>query len=501
MVAKEVLEPKLISRARLFFNYFCTMLRYFLSFLTLLVSYSTLSAQDSLWTLERSIHYALEQNIDIRQNVLNERLAALQLTQNKWSQLPTVSLSGNIGRSFGRSIDPTSNQFIDAGYNFVGLSGNADVLLFGWFQKRNSISGDKLAWQAAKADYEQLQDDVSLNVATAFLRILLAKEQITVAEGQLQVSNKQLVQTQDFVRSGRAPELDLAQMQAQVANDSANYFTAMGTYYQSLLDMKALMNLDMADPFYPVAPKVDEVSVVELAVHTPEEIYASARTHFGNIKSGELQKQAAEKRLSARKGALYPQLGLGAQMGSNYASTLKEVTDVQVTGTAPTGDFIQVNNNVYPVMAPTMDFNTRITPLGNQVKNNFRQTIALSLTVPLFNGLTARTAVNQAKIDIQNQQLNLERTEQKLKQDVYLSYSDARMAFQKHYAAQNANKAAQRAADYAAKRYELGLMSAVELLNIQNNGLKAKTDELTAKYDLVFKLKIIDYYLGKELKL
>src|SRR5690349_19985215 len=130
--------------ARLFFNYFCTMFRYILSFLIMLVSYGSLSAQDSLWTLERSIQYAVAQNIDIRQHVLNERLAALQLDQNRWSQLPAVSLSGNAGRSFGRSIDPTSNQFIDAGYNFIGLSGNADVLLFGWFQKRNAIAGDKL---------------------------------------------------------------------------------------------------------------------------------------------------------------------------------------------------------------------------------------------------------------------------------------------------------------------------------------------------------------------
>lgn len=476
------------------------MHRYLLLFLILTGS-GRLAAQDSLWTLERSIQYALAQNIDIRQSTLNERLASLQWQQSKWSQLPSASIGGNVGRSFGRSIDPTSNQFIDAGYNFVGLSGNADVLLFGWFQKRNTIQGNRLSWQAAQADYEQLQDDIALNVATAFLRILLAREQITVAEGQLKVSSKQLEQTENFVAAGRAPELDLAQLQAQVANDSANYFNAMGTYTQAILDIKALMNFDMADAFIPVAPDVKQITITELAAYTPEQIYQSAIAHFGSIKGGKLKEQAALKRLDVSKGMLYPQLGLGAQVGSNYASTLQEITDTKVVGTQPTGDYISIDDNFYPVMRPSFDFSTRITPLNNQLRNNFRQTLALSLSIPLFNGLTAKTGLEQAKVDVQQQQLNLERTELQLKQDVYRAYSDARVAVQKYYAAQNAAAAALRAADYANQRYELGLMNAVELLNIQNNSLKAQTDELTAKYDLIFKLKIIDYYLGKELTL
>src|SRR5690606_38691896 len=122
-------------------------------------------------------------NISIQQNVLNERLAKLTLQQSQLSQLPNVSTFSSLGRSFGRSVDPTTNQFVEgvSSYDFMSLSGNADVLLFGWFQKRNQIASNKLKYQAAQADLDQLKDDVSLNVATGYLRALLAQEQIRVS--------------------------------------------------------------------------------------------------------------------------------------------------------------------------------------------------------------------------------------------------------------------------------------------------------------------------------
>jgi outer membrane protein len=165
------------------------MFKIYASAIAILIS-GAVQAQDSLWTLQRTIKYAVDNNLDIKQSVLNERLSRLQLLQSQLSQLPNASVSADIGRSYGRSIDPTTNQFINQGYTFSGLNGNVDVLLFGWFQKRNTISQNKFLSKAAVADVDQLKDDVSLNVATAFLRILMAKEQIKVQENQLKYSLK-----------------------------------------------------------------------------------------------------------------------------------------------------------------------------------------------------------------------------------------------------------------------------------------------------------------------
>jgi len=470
--------------------------------LILLFTATCANAQDAPWTLQKTIQYALENNIDIRQNVLNERLAALQLQQSKLSLLPNASINTDVGRSYGRSVDPTTNQFINQGYSFFGLNGNVDVLLFGWFQKRSAISQNGLLNKAATADLEQLRDDVSLNVATAFLRILMTKEQITIQEGQLLYSNKQKDQTRSFVESGRSPDLDLAQMEAQVATDSSAYYTAISNYQQAILDMKAIMNFDIAAPFDVVAPEVDDLPLNEISSVNPEDVYLSAQSHFGSVKSGQLKLDAARKGLDVNKGALYPQLSVSGQFGTNYASTLKELYgQPTLTGSQANGDFITVDNQPVFVQTPTYSYATRTTPYWNQFGNNFRHTYALTLSVPLFNGWTTRAAINRSKIDIASKSYALESTKLKLKQDVYKAYYDAKVAVQKYYASKKADEASERAYNYAQQRYELGLMNAVELLTTQNNALKAKSEALSAKYDMVFKLKVIDYYLGKEIKL
>lgn len=467
----------------------------------LLFSFLHAGAQDSVWSLASSIQYAREHNIDINQSAFNERLAALQFQQSRLSQLPNASVSGNYGYSFGRSIDPTTNQFVDAGYSFSGLNGNADVLLFGWFQKRNTIEQNKLLYQAAGADLDQLKDDVSLNVATGFLRILLAQEQINVAQNQLQLSSQQKAQTQAFVDAGTKPELDLEQMIAQVAADSTAYITAVGDYTSSILDMKALLNLDMKSNYNVDMPRVEDLDFSGVLTTNAEEIYQIARQHFGTPKSSRLKAEAAEKSLKAAKGALYPQLSIGAQLGTNYASSLKEVTDFKVMGAERTGNFVDVNGTPYDVYQPTFDYTQHTIPFFKQLNNNFRQTVAVSINVPLLNGWVARTAVKQAAIDVESKKLAILQSERKLQQDVYKAYNDAKIAVQKYYSAHHAATASQKAYEYAQKRYELGLVNSVELLTTQNTAFKSRTDEASAKYDMIFKLKVIDYYLGKELKL
>jgi outer membrane protein len=467
-----------------------------------LLSLTTLvQAQDSLWTLQKAISYALDNNLDIKQNVLNERLAVLQLKQSELALLPNASVNSNIGRSYGRSVDPTSNQFINQGYSFFGLNGSVDVLLFGWFQKRNTIAQNGYLNKAAVADLNQLKDNTSLNVATAFLRILMAREQINIQVGQLQYSNKQKNQTEAFVQAGRAPDLDLAQMESQVATDSSAYYTAVSNYQEAILDMKAIMNFDIAAPFIAVAPDVEDMPLIESGLMHPEEIYQSAQNHFGSIKGGQYRLAASKKALDVNKGALYPTLDLGGQFGTNYASTLKEISSASISGSAPNGEFIVLNNQQEPVQAFTYDYATRTTPFGDQLSNNFRHTYSLNLTVPIFNGWTTRTNIDRSKVDVMSKMNDLEKTKLQLKVDVYKAYYDAVSSVKKYYASKKADEASDRAFKYAEKRYELGLMNAVELLTTQNTALKAKSEALSSKYDMVFKLKVIDYYLGKEIKL
>ena len=480
-----------------------------LSLLALLFSFAfTLpsraqQAQDSAWTLPRCVAYALHHNLTIQQSVVNERLAKLLLRQQQFTQLPTVGGGLTYGRAFGRSINPTTNQFVDAGYNFAGLSAQADVLVFGWFSRRSSIQSTRLQAQAAQADLDQVKDDVSLNVATGFLRAVLAEQQIAVAQKQVDLSSAQLRQTQRFVEAGRLPELNAAQLQSQVATDSAALISAHADYTAALLDLKALLNLDFETPFRPVAPDLSAMAALSTALPEPATVYAEAVKHFGAVKGSRLRLEASQKAAYSARAARLPQLSVGGQLGTNYASNFQTLAGFTAGPVASTQYFVRGldSSSVVPVYEQTYIPALENIPFTEQWKNNFRNTLTVNLTLPIFNSWQSqynlRRAIEQNELD----RIGQTTSEVNLRQNVYKAHNDARNAVQKWIAADRAAAAARRAFELGQKRYELGLSNTVEYLTNQNNQYAAEVQAMQAKYDLVFRLKVIDYYLGRPLTL
>ena len=338
-------------------------------------------------------------------------------------------------------------------------------------------------------------------MATSFLTALLAQEQITVSRYQVNLSQAQLDQTRAFAEAGRLPELNVAQLESQVATDSANLINAIANYNAAVLDLKSLLNMDFSTPFSIKVPDVEVDEQLMVSSLQPEEIYKKARAHFGGIKSSEYKVLAAEKGLSAAKSALYPQLSLGYQIGTSWASNYQTFHYGPVGFDTSKTAVAYVNGTPYPILeaVPTGAYVT--TPFGTQLNNNFRQTLALTLNIPILNGWSAQYSVRQAKINLQQQELSRYNTELTLKQNVYKAHNSALNSIQKYYAAKRADAAATRALDFARKRYDLGLTSTVDLLVTQNQAYSAEANLISAKYDLIFKLKVVDYYLGKELKL
>ena len=456
------------------------------------------------WTLQRCVQYAVEHNLTVEQNVLNARLSQLRLKQSRLSQLPNGNLNGTFGKSFGRSINPTTNQFENGQYNFLSLSGNADLLVFGWFSRRNLIASNGLSAAAANADLVQTRNDISLNVATGFLRALLAQQQIIVSEKQLGLSVKQLDQTREFVNSGRLPELNAAQLESQLATDSATLITAESDYNSAILDLKALLNLDFEMPLELASPPADAAILPTEISATPDQIYTVAVSRYAAVKSAGLKSKAAFLNEKSLKALRYPQLSLTAQLGNNYANNFRQLSSIALDGTYATSGqyFSQAADGTYiPIYTPngTPVFTT--VPFGTQIENNFRQIIGINLSVPLFNAWQSQFNVQQARINTLTASVAQRQTDLTLRQNVYRAWNDARNAMQKYYASQRADAAAQRALDFATKRYELGLTNTVEYLITQTSGFKAASAMQSARYDYIFRLKVIDYYLGKELKL
>ncbi len=453
------------------------------------------------WNLQNCIQYAMDNNLQVKESELNERLSRMILQQNRNSRLPSLNADASLGDSYGRSIDPTSNQFVTAGfvYNSLGLS--SQTLLFGWFQRKHQIEQNELEVEAANASNSQLKDDIALNVATGFLRVLLARETVKINEGQLKLANDQYTQTVKFANAGQLPELNVAQMLSQLSTDSSNLVSAVSDERIALLQLRALMNFNFEQDFDIVAPDINVAELSALySLPTPEGIYTTALKNQHRMKYNELKLMSAKKTVDIAKSVQFPQLSLIGSLGTNYSSTTKDITGQTYIGEAPLGN-IKVGNTDYQITRPEYSYATRTRAVFNQYGDNVRANIGLSLNVPILNGFSANTNIQKAKIGLVSQQIVIDSDKQKLKQDVYKAYEEAKASSQKYNAAKRAQDAAQRALDFAVKRFTIGMINSFEYTSILNSFYTASSSVLSSKYDLIFKLKVLDYYMGNPLKL
>jgi len=464
----------------------------------------SLQAQD-IWTLERCIQYARDHNIQIKQSALQVRMARLTLQQSRLSRLPTLSATPEYGYNFGRSIDPTTNTFVTSKLAFSSIGLNMGLNLFTWFQQINTIAANRYAAAASNSALEKLKNDVSLNVATAYLQILANKEQVQADEQQVQLSTSELNNTTKQVQSGYLPESNQADLEAQQARDSATLIGARNTLIISILQMKALLNLNFSTPFDVEAPQnIDEIPLLDLTQENPDLIYQEALNNQPQMAEDSFIVKSASKSLKAARGAYFPSLSLFGGMATSYSSQYLRPSESLITYPAMPIGTVSINNTNYTVnsysqqvLVPTYSK----TPLTTQMGDNFRQDFGLALNIPILNGWQIRTNVQRAHINLLNDQLTFEQDRLTLKQNIFQAYADAKGSLENFHAAMKTLEDSQIAFDFATKRYNLGLINSVDYLTTQNNLFAAKTNLLTAKYTYIFKVKLLEFYKNLQLTL
>lgn len=453
------------------------------------------------WDLRKCVEYAIEHNISVRQTDLQARYSALTLKESKAAQIPSLGVGINGGYNFGLTENPTTGVLQDN--NFFSTSGGlqTSVTLFNWFSIRKTIEANKLTLQADNEQTNKAKNDIALNVANAYLQILLTKEQVNIARSQAELSRSQLENTRKQVDAGRLPEINAAELEAQLARDSSTLITAETSVQQSLLLMKALLNLDAATPFDVVTPPVEMIPIEPLGDLQPEAVYALALANMPQQKVNDLRIEAAKRSVAAARGRMYPTVSASGSVGTNYTNLSYPITSPtgqkQVTGAT-----VNVGGVDYDVMTPVyVQTGSATTPFGRQIRSNFGQSIGLGLNIPLFNGRAAKTNWERAKLNVVGYELTKQQGDLQLKQDIYTAYTNAVAAVEKFNANTKTVQTAQRVFDFAQKRYDLGLMSTFDLVTSQNNLQRARYDLVYAQYDYVFKMKLLEFYKGQGIKL
>lgn len=439
----------------------------------LILLFTAAKAQE-VWTLEKCVEYALSNNIQVKQQLLQVKNQQSLLLQNKLNLLPSLNAGASHGYNFGKTIDRYTNQFATSRVQSDNFYLGSTVTLFEGFQKINQIKQGKADLDATQYDKDKFMDDMALNIATGYLQILYYNELLKTAQNQLSATELQSDRLKKLVAAGALAEGDYFTIEAQRAAENTQVISARNNVDLARLTLVQLLDLPSVDGFEIETPDL-ELGLQPSMGLSAEQIYGTALETQPSIKSAESRVKSSEIGLSMAQGGQSPTLQLQGSMGTGFSGA----------------------NKLFD--STSFSFNTK--PFVDQVKDNFNRSISLNLNVPIFNGWSTRTNISRAKINVENQKYNLELSKLQLRKTIQQAYADARAALNNYQASTVGVNAARESFRYAEQKFNVGALNSVDYNNSKKDLEKAESDLLSAKYEFIFKSTVLDFYMGKPLTL
>lgn len=473
-------------------------MRIFIVVIFILLCFDSFCQEKRMLSLEECIDIAVENNLSVQTGQLSLQSSQVTLSQARAQRYPSINVSGNYGFNWGRGIDPTTNQFINQRINFNGLSGSVSVPLINGLQVTNGIKQSALDVEASKADLQKIINDVSLNTVLNYLNVILNKELLENAKFQMSSSQQQLDRTKILVAAGALPQANEFQLESQLATNEVDLVNAQNNLDLSLLALKQSLLLPPGNEIDIIIPEIeiDETSIESKSIL---EVYETALTNQPEIKSAELGVKSAAVGLEVSKGGLYPTLNLSGSVSTNFSDAQVEFIQSSATPELQATDLVTASGeeillNTFDVAG---DFET--VGLGTQYDNNFSQQLALVLNIPILNGLSAKSAVQQSKIALQEAEINSMEQKNILYQTIESAYRNA-LASSKTYSASLKQVASLKETYRSVEnQYNNGAVNFTEYQVAANNLFQAQSALSRAKFDFIFRKKILDFYLGNPL--
>ena len=428
-----------------------------------ILSQST-QAQDKQWTLRECCDYAVEHNISIKQQENACRQQELQLSTAKNSRLPDLSASAGQNFSFGRGLTE-ANTYSNTNTSSTSLSLGTSVPLFTGFQIPNQIKLSQLNLEAATADLEKAKNDIRMQVAQAYVQILYDMEIADVANRQIAIDSAQVARLQAFVDNGKASEAELSQQKATLANSRLTATQADNNTRLAILALTQLLELPTPDGFAIVRPSLTGGDAFAVAIPSPDAIYAEALGIKPEIAAQQLRLKGTEHSIKIAQAANLPSLSLSGGLGTNYYTTSGFKSDGFAT----------------------------------QIKNNFSQYIGLNLNIPIFNRFQTRNNIRNARIEQENQQLQLDNTKKTLYKEIQQVYYNALNAQSKERSSEEALQSTKDAFQLMQAKYENGKATITEFNEAKNTYLKSESDLVQARYENLYQQALIEFYRGHDL--
>ncbi|MFT6971963.1 MAG: outer membrane protein [Roseivirga sp.] len=457
--------------------------------------------QDKNWTLEECISYAWENNLNVRTSELTLLNNEINLKESRFSMLPNLSGNGNVGKSYGRSIDPSTNSFNSTDFvnGSMGLSSSLSLSNGGII--RNRIKQNELALDASQLDLQKAKNDIGVTVATNFLTVLLNREQLNNAKFQLESSYAQLDRTQKLVNAGSLPLTNQLDLESQVATNEVSVINAENALRIAALNLKQSMQMPAIEQLNIVAPEI-EVETIAQIQNSPNDIFDIAVAVQPEIASAILGIESSDLGVKIAKGAFYPSLSLSGRINTNFSDRAQTVVGTEVVNVNQSPIGIVSGSNAVVLSNPQrLSAITSDTPFGDQIDQNLGQAVSLNLNIPLFNRWANTAGLQRARISKQRAEITAENTKNQLRQAIESAYNSALGAFNTYNATIKRVRALEESFRATEQRYNVGDVNFVDYQLASNNLFAAKADLIRNKYEYIFRTKILDFYLGNPITL
>ena len=447
------------------------MRKLFLGVILVLGLQSASLAQEDIpqgpFDLQSCVNIALENNLTLKRSQLNQEITEATLLQSQGQRYPSLSTASSYGLRWGRSINPVTNLFENNRIGNVNFSASSSVPIFQGMRINNSIAQAKTDLLAGEFNLEATKNQITLNVINLFINVVFNREQVKIAENQLKTTTEQLGRTKKLVDAGSLPLSDLLDLQSQNASNDLEVINAKNNYRLAKLNLAQAMQIPFTEDFEVIEPEF-EMDGTLMATETPDKIFDTAVGIMPEIKAAEANVKSAELQEKIAKGAFYPTLGIGANIFTNYV------------------------DQVFGQDRPSF---------GTQFESNLSQAANLQLSIPIFSNFRNKSGLQQARAQKAISEVAALEAKNQLRQDIESAYNSALSAELSYTASVTRVKSLEESFRIAQQRFDLGAINSVDCQVAQANLFNAQADLLNAKYTYIFRVKVLDFYLGNPINL
>ena len=450
---------------------------------------SSSSGQAQVYSLRECVDYALKNNLSMQQSQVSVESGMVTLDQAKMAKYPTANGQFNLNGNAGRNVDPFTNGIVTQTIGTNNLGVGLSMPIYDGFRNRNTVERARLTLEALQMDVNTMKNNVSLQVALAYLNALSTEDLIEVAQKQLDVTNFQFERMEKLVRAGTMPETNLFDLEAQRANDELSLLNAKNNHEAALLTLKQAMNAP-AD----LVLKAERINVPDPNIlqygETANQVYENALGYLPEIKAGEIRMRVADRNIAIAKSLGLPTLSASTSWGTAYSSVAPIPVSAEFQGqTIP-----------FVINFPQTTYTSEGINYFKQLGNNQNLNLGVSLRIPIFNGYNQKYQTQAATIQKKQTDLQNKSTKLQIKQNIDQAYITMLNAQKRYSATQTQVNALEKSFKAIETRYNAGANNFMDYNLAKTNLDRAKSNLVVAKYDYIFRIKVLDFYQNKPLE-